>query len=219
MAWVLLLAAGAALLTAQDPPRITLEKEGKLSEVVSELGRLVGPIGIDPKAEDKAISLSVREAGYFEVLDALCRSHGAADRSFVIADFDSGRGLTLLRGEARLTGAVAEEVQVALDPGREADVPGGKLVVEGLQEHKPNQWRITLTLKPDDPKATLRGTLDGSVLYEHSRKWRSLGLPSSGLSFEVDAGQTPARPGWMKLRFRTGERTVVLPFEFRNVRF
>src|SRR5690349_19912651 len=88
-----------ALCATQDPPKITLNKEGKLSEVVSELGPLVGPIGIDPKVDDTPVALSLRDAGYFEVLDALCRSHGNL-RYFSNAHqwLSGGKGAQLLLG-------------------------------------------------------------------------------------------------------------------------
>lgn len=326
----------AALSAAQDPPKITLTKEGKLSEVVAELAPLVGPIGIDPKVDDNPVALPVSDAGYFEVLDAICRSHGnlryfsnahqwlsgrkgaqfllgtplpypstteghfkflvtrmgrvqsrsvegdgawvtvelallappfvritrdsggsvrwkllaakdtdgrdvleprgstveqislratadfegnISDRSFMLGDFDPAKGLSLLRGETKITSVTSKDIRVAWDLGKETEVPGGKLVVDGEQEYEPNKWRLTLTFKPEDPKATLRKTLDAVATTDLSPGRSYLNFPSKGLSFEVDAGLTPGKPAWVGLRFRTGDRSVVVPFEFKNVRF
>ena len=332
MAWAFLLTVGAALFPAQDPPRITLEKKGRLSELASELRPLLGPFEIDPKVEDRELTLSVREAGYFEVLDALCRSHGdlryytwglkwrtdgrpiplragkpvayvtayeghfkfhvtqvtrvrsrsvdgegawnhvevallgppfekvgwesgasakwkltaARDRdgrdvlpargesrrvlddgefegnvamwSFALADFNLDQGLALLRGEALVRSPECKEVQVRLEAGKELEVPGGVLVVDRVEEPQPLRWRFALTLKPVDPQRTLKKALDGVVHFEHGTRWVPITLPSKGLSFELDA-PAPVQPGWVKLQFRTGERKVVVPFEFRDVRF
>lgn len=336
MSAITLLGALAALLTAQDPPKITLEKKGPLSEIVAELGRSIGPIAIDPKAEDRVLSLSLREAGYFEVLDALCGSHGdlryydpghhwltgnrdpglrrgkpverptayqghfkflltqmtrihsrsaegegtwvnlevallgppfatvgresgtsvrwklieardaqgrdvleprgnageqitvratadsegnVADRLFSLANFDLDRGLALLRGEARLTAPEVKEVRVEVERGKEQEVPGGTVVVAGVDEYKPQQWAVALTFKPADPKASLKNMLAGTVTHEHAGAWKHLNIPSKGFTLEVRADLVPGPPQWVKLRFRTGDRVIVLPFEFRNARF
>lgn len=70
----------ALLAAAQDPPKITIEKTGAFADLVRELASKRGTkIELHKDIEAKDITISVRDAGYFEALDALCRAHGGAN--------------------------------------------------------------------------------------------------------------------------------------------
>jgi hypothetical protein len=62
---------------SKDPPKLTLKKKATLSEWVVILENTFAvQFEIDEDAENKEVEVSVRDAGYFEALDALCRAHG-----------------------------------------------------------------------------------------------------------------------------------------------
>jgi len=337
MRTILILLTAGSLLHAQEPPKVTLDAKGKFSEVVRTLEKAVScPIPAQAGVEDKEVSISLRNAGFFEAIDALCRAHGnvtyfspdknrradasppfqllpgahpdqpgaysgpfkvivpamnrfrsrsvdgeqawtcvhlvllappsirvdhlsgaevewklldvrdaggagmlpkdaglrqqvsLAESQYLednvafdserLSDFDLDRGLSLLKGEIKLTTADSKEVRIALQPGKEADVPGGKILFEGMQEYEADSWRIALTFKPSGTERPLPKLLENRVQCE-SQTWEYLNLPYTGQSFEVDAFRPRRKPTWIKLRVRSEERTQTVPFELRDVRF
>ncbi len=72
-----ILALGPILAPLQDPPRLTLEKSIPFADAAAELGKKSGEkLAVDPAIEAKTLDLKIRDAGFFEALDALCRAHG-----------------------------------------------------------------------------------------------------------------------------------------------
>jgi hypothetical protein len=66
-------------LCLQDPPVLTLEKTGRFHALVDELERAFGTtIPVADEVEDKEVRIAVKNAGFYEALDALCRAHGGA---------------------------------------------------------------------------------------------------------------------------------------------
>lgn len=91
---------------AQDGPgedRITLEAKGRFSAVVERFERATGcRVPLDPAVEDREVDVAVRNAGFFEALDALCRAHG--DAGYLERPFNPDRfepALPLLPGAWR----------------------------------------------------------------------------------------------------------------------
>jgi hypothetical protein len=73
--FVLLL--GSAMLQVQEPPKLTLDEAGSVRDVVRALQTASrNMIRLDAGVEEKAIRLSVRDADFYQALDALCRAHG-----------------------------------------------------------------------------------------------------------------------------------------------
>jgi hypothetical protein len=71
-----LILVALAVPPPQDPPKVTLTRKGKFSEVAKEVVNAVGAkVEIDSDVEDKEVSVDLHNAGYFQALDALCRSH------------------------------------------------------------------------------------------------------------------------------------------------
>ncbi len=75
----------AALAVPQDPPakqdhpKVTYEDSGDFRLLVMDLGRRFdGRIRFGKGVPQRKVSVSVRDAGYFEALDALCRAHKEA---------------------------------------------------------------------------------------------------------------------------------------------
>ena len=61
------------------PARITIEKSGTFSSLVRELESTThSAIRIAPGIQDREIKVGLKDVGFFEVLDALCKSHGGA---------------------------------------------------------------------------------------------------------------------------------------------
>src|SRR5689334_13861462 len=77
----------ALLLGAlQDPARVTMEKSGSFRTLAGELSKAFGEsIQVEKELEDKTVELKVKDAGFFQALDALCRAHGAL--SYVEEEF------------------------------------------------------------------------------------------------------------------------------------
>src|SRR5262245_18779211 len=76
------LAAAALLLAPQEKPgpkevpKISLDKTGDFHALVKELEEITGgPIKLGRGIESKAVSIKVKDAGFYEALDALCRAH------------------------------------------------------------------------------------------------------------------------------------------------
>jgi hypothetical protein len=69
----------ALLLGAlQDPARVTFEKSGSCRALAEELSKAFREsVQVDKELEDKTVELKVKDAGFFQALDALCRAHGA----------------------------------------------------------------------------------------------------------------------------------------------
>jgi len=72
-----LLLAAMLLGSFQDPPTITLEKSATVPAAAGEIAKRFGEkLKVDPGIDEKTIDLRVRDAGYLQALDALCRAHG-----------------------------------------------------------------------------------------------------------------------------------------------
>ncbi len=89
------LALVIALAPVQDPSRITLDRTAKFSEFCASFEKAAGgKIAADDEVEDKEIKLSLKDASFFEAVDALCRAHGSA--SYVdLSDSFGSDGLEL----------------------------------------------------------------------------------------------------------------------------
>src|ERR1043165_7928106 len=96
----LLFLVGALLASPQDPPRLTLQKSGTFRALADEISRKIEEkLKVDADLEDKTVELHVRDAGFLEALDALCRAHGAV--TYLVDDFRRGKeaeGLVLRSG-------------------------------------------------------------------------------------------------------------------------
>ena len=75
--FILIVAAAGALQEApKDPPKVTYEDSGDFRLLAMDLERRFrGRIRFAKGIPSKDVSISVKDAGYFEVLDALCRAH------------------------------------------------------------------------------------------------------------------------------------------------
>lgn len=63
----------------KDPPKVTYEDSGDFRLLVMDLERrFKGRVRFEKGIPSKEVSISVRDAGYFEALDALCRAHKGA---------------------------------------------------------------------------------------------------------------------------------------------
>jgi hypothetical protein len=64
---------------AKDPPKVTYEDSGDFRLLVMDLERrFKGRARFEKGIESRNVSISVRDAGYFEALDALCRANKEA---------------------------------------------------------------------------------------------------------------------------------------------
>jgi hypothetical protein len=62
--------------TPKDPPKVTYEDSGEFRLLAKDLEfKFGGRIFFGRKIASKEVSLSVKDAGFYEVLDALCRAH------------------------------------------------------------------------------------------------------------------------------------------------
>jgi hypothetical protein len=62
---------------SKDPPKITIEKTGSFKALIGTLASALSiSIGMPEDVEDKEIKVSIKDAGLYEALDALCRAHG-----------------------------------------------------------------------------------------------------------------------------------------------
>jgi hypothetical protein len=88
---VLLLLLAAALGSPQDPPKVTYEDSGEFRLLALDLERrFKGRLRFFDKIPKKDVSISVRDAGYFQALDALCRAHGEV--TYFPRGMDGGTG-------------------------------------------------------------------------------------------------------------------------------
>ena len=63
----------------KEPPKVTYEDSGDFRLLVMDLERrFKGRVRFEKGIESKNVSISVRDAGYFEALDALCRANKEA---------------------------------------------------------------------------------------------------------------------------------------------
>jgi len=63
----------------KDPPKVTLDETGDFQALVQELaGKFGGGVRLRRGIPSKDVSVKVRDAGFFEALDALCRAHKEA---------------------------------------------------------------------------------------------------------------------------------------------
>lgn len=94
-----LMAAAMFLAAPQEPPKVTYEDSGAFRLLVMDLERrFKGRVRFEPGLASKEVSVSVRDAGYFEVLDALCRSCKEVTYFPAIGDFSSWDHLKMVPG-------------------------------------------------------------------------------------------------------------------------
>lgn len=330
-----------ALLAAPPPQeagKVTLEKKARFSTLVGDLTRATGcSFKVQPGVEDKEVAVTVRDAGLFQALDALCRAHGGAgyfdprgggdgedgpeieirpiawtehpsaysgpfkvaathyvrrrfrtdrgeragvrvhlamfappsirvnwqggahlnwafaeardaagrdvkdpegglepkvslyaglyggmnvdEETVLLREFDLDGGLSLLRGTVALTVPDTREIRIPLDAGSEAATPAGTLAVESCKPHGDDEWRVRLRLKDLKPGARLETAFLDYGKVEHDTGWTYLSVFSETKTIEARAVFVPAKPGWIKLYAREGERKVEVPFEIKDVRF
>ncbi len=327
-----------SLLQAAEP--VTLEKKARFSALVQELSRAAGcKLTLAPGIEDREIEVSIRGAGLYQALDALCRAHGGAgyfeprlggdgedhpgipihpyawveypssysgpfkvlvahgmrrrlraekgERSEVqvqaallappsiridwrggariewsfaeardadgksvlpppeetlidtkvslysgldtglnldettvtLREFDLDRGLSILKGEATLTVPDTREIRIPLETGKEAVTPAGTVVVESVVPHGEDEWRILLKLRDPNRGARVETAFGTYGKVEHDWGWTYLTASPKERTIEARARMVRAKPGWIKLYAREGERTVKVPFEIKDVRF
>jgi len=66
-------------LPAQEPGRISLDRNGTIEEAMQALSSASGAsIRVTSEVDAKAFPVQVRDARFFEALDAVCRAHGQA---------------------------------------------------------------------------------------------------------------------------------------------
>jgi hypothetical protein len=107
---IVFLGAAALLLAPQDepkpkdPPKITFQEKGDFVFLVKDLEDKFGGgrIGIRAKIPSKDVAISVRDAGFYEALDALCRAHKEATYCPDSDDGPGGRGSPLRRPMGRI---------------------------------------------------------------------------------------------------------------------
>lgn len=76
---LLALAAPQDLPDPKDPPKITYEDSGDFRLMVKDLEhKFPGRIRFRGRIPSKDVSVSIRDAGFYEALDALCRAHKEA---------------------------------------------------------------------------------------------------------------------------------------------
>ncbi|HEU4334286.1 MAG TPA: hypothetical protein VFT32_07300, partial [Candidatus Eisenbacteria bacterium] len=84
----------------KDPPKVTYEDTGDFRLLVLDLERrFQGRVRFGKGIPSKNVSISVRDAGYFEALDALCRAHKEATYYGGDPEFSRKEPLTASRGE------------------------------------------------------------------------------------------------------------------------
>jgi hypothetical protein len=67
------------LLAPQDPPKVTYDDSGEFRLLVMDLERrFKGRVRFEKGLAGKEVSVSLKDAGYYEALDALCRAHKEA---------------------------------------------------------------------------------------------------------------------------------------------
>ena len=70
------ISAGALQEAPKDPPKVTYEDSGDFRLLAMDLERRFrGRLRFNKGIPSKVVSISVKDAGYFEALDALCRAH------------------------------------------------------------------------------------------------------------------------------------------------
>jgi len=96
----------AVILTPQepqapkDPPKVTYEDKGDFRLLVLDLERrFQSRVRFGKGIPSKDVTISVRDAGYFEALDALCRAHKEATYYGGDPEFNRKEPLTVCRGE------------------------------------------------------------------------------------------------------------------------
>ena len=113
-----------AFAAAQEPGRITIDRQGTLEEVIDDLRAASGAsLRVDAGIDKKPFKVKVQGAGFFEALDAICRAHGS------------------VRYLNHPTGP--EEGKIDLLSGPFLEYPGFyfgdfKVIVSELTEHKTN---------------------------------------------------------------------------------
>jgi len=96
---IALFALSSLLASPQDSSRITLEQTAPFRALAEELSKKSGEkVLIDSGVEDKTLELRVRDAGFYQALDALCRAHGGV--TYVKDEIGSleGRGFAVRQG-------------------------------------------------------------------------------------------------------------------------
>lgn len=116
--------AVVALLLLQDNPKISLDvKDREFGAVIEEINRQARcSVPVDAAVRDRKVTLSLKDAAFFEAIDAACRAHGDA---------------TYFRLSRREAWDDEKKFQIA--SGGLADLPSSysgtfKVVVWGMQE-------------------------------------------------------------------------------------
>ncbi|HLY08778.1 MAG TPA: hypothetical protein VKW04_05645 [Planctomycetota bacterium] len=71
------LALGSLFAALQEPPKLTLERSDSVQVLAKEVATFFSEkVVVHPDVLDKKVSLKIRDSGFLEALDALCRAHG-----------------------------------------------------------------------------------------------------------------------------------------------
>ena len=73
---LLLLACAAPLVQAEDGPKITIDATASFRDHLVEIQRQSRERNFSSEHPDGSVTLRVKNAGFYEALDALCRAHG-----------------------------------------------------------------------------------------------------------------------------------------------
>lgn len=139
--------------------------------------------------------------------------------------FDLDRGLQILRGRLRLTVADTKEIEIPVEAGKSVETSAGTITVESVKEHDKTErgvtWRVAMSLKPKGDAVPLRQVLENRFRSEPDPDrgpWQDLELPKTGAAFESVVRNAAKRPTSVKLYVREGERRLLVPFTFKDVR-
>jgi len=141
------------------------------------------------------------------------------ETSLLLKGFDLDRGLSVLRGSVGLSVPENRPIRFPLEEGREAATPAGPLVVESVKPHGERSWRILLRFRELKEGADLDKVFLEHGRIEHDSGSVRLDVLEDQRAIEIRALFLAAKPGWVELRVREGERKIEVPFEIRDVRF
>src|SRR5436190_3428437 len=85
-----------AVACLQDHGKVTLEKSAPIDVLVAEIAKATGGnVAVDPDADRKAVRIDLKDAGFFQALDAVCRAHGGV--TYVDKNYGGPSGRVLVR--------------------------------------------------------------------------------------------------------------------------
>lgn len=147
-------------------------------------------------------------------------SGNVESRTFHFEDFDLDKGLKLLSGKVAITVADSKIVRIPLDASKSVAIPGGTLKFESMQEADKDEsgaeWRIAFLFTPQEGGPRLESVLESTVRYEGRNRWHYEDLRWAK-TFEIETMRIPKAPTWVEFRVRMGERTIDVPFRFKDV--